>query len=80
MGEFLRTRVLRALGLANLWVQLEALSLRLSRVEEDVDRMQQPVSQEVLDRVRAQLFEPPQRPQTLRAAPPPPPDKPKGVA
>src|SRR3954462_3864457 len=80
MGEFLRSRVLLALRLSNVWVQLEALSVRLRRVEEDVDAVQQLVSQEVHGRVRARLSEPPQRPQTLRAAPPPPPDKPKGAA
>ncbi len=59
MGELLRSRVLRALGLANIWVQLEALSTRLKRVEVGLDLL----SGEAGPRTR---------PQTLRAAPPPP--------
>ncbi len=57
MGEVVRERVLRALGLGKLWVQLEALSVRLRRVEQDLERVR-------LER----------RPETLRAAPPPPPE------
>ncbi len=75
MGERVRSRVLRALGLANVWVQLEALSVRLQRVEEVLRELQEPVSQELIDRVRGRLSEPP-RPQTLRAAPPPPSEQP----
>jgi hypothetical protein len=39
MGEVVRERVLRALGLGKLWVQLEALSVRLRRVEQDLERV-----------------------------------------
>ncbi len=61
MGELLRSRVLRALGLANVWVQLEALSTRLKRVEVSLDL----------------LTGGERRPQTIRAAPPPPPKRPE---
>jgi hypothetical protein len=37
MGDFVRARVLRALGLGALWVQLDALSTRLRRVEGDLE-------------------------------------------
>lgn len=40
MGDYVRNRVLRALGLGSLWVQLEALSVRLRRVERDVVELQ----------------------------------------
>jgi hypothetical protein len=40
MGEVLRSRVLRALGLENVWLQLEALGARLKRVEQDVVALQ----------------------------------------
>jgi hypothetical protein len=39
MGEIVRDRVLRALGLGALWVQLNALSARLKRVEGDLEAM-----------------------------------------
>lgn len=57
MGDAVRQRVLRALGLANLWVVLDALSVRIRRVEQDLERAQHE-----------------RRPETLRAAPPPPPE------
>ncbi len=79
MGGYLRERVLRALGLDSVWEQFNLLSLRLRRVEEDLRAMRGPVSPELLERLRGQLSEH-QRPQTLRAAPPPPPDKPQGSA
>lgn len=40
MGEYVRSRVLRALGLGRLWLELEALSARLRRVEQDVVALQ----------------------------------------
>lgn len=41
MGEYVRERVLRALGLARVFVQLEALNTRLKRMEQDVLALQQ---------------------------------------
>lgn len=40
MGEILRERVLRALGLGRVWLELEALSTRMKRIEQDVQRLQ----------------------------------------
>ena len=40
MGELLRSRVLRALGLGRVWAELEALSTRMRRLEKDVLAMQ----------------------------------------
>ncbi len=67
MGEWLRRRALRALHLEHWWTHIEALSARLRRLEEDVENLQ--------------LGKPPftPRPQTIRAAPPPPPNR-KGDA
>jgi hypothetical protein len=36
MGEIVRQRVLRALGLAGLWVRLDAMATRIKRLEQDV--------------------------------------------
>ena len=36
MGEVLRERVLRALGLGSLWQQLAAMATRIKRLEQDV--------------------------------------------
>lgn len=41
MGEYVRSRVLRALGLGTVWAQLEALSTRMRRIEKDVQTLQQ---------------------------------------
>lgn len=40
MGELVRSRVLRALGLGTLWVQIDQLALRLRRVEQDLVALQ----------------------------------------
>lgn len=40
MGELLRRRLLRALGLSGLGAQLNALSARLRRLEQDVATLQ----------------------------------------
>ncbi len=67
MGEWLRKRALRALHLEHWWTHIEALSARLRRLEEDVENLQ----------LGKSPFTP--RPQTIRAAPPPPPNR-KGDA
>ncbi len=36
MGEVLRRRVLRALGLGGLWMRLDAIQARVKRLEQDV--------------------------------------------
>lgn len=36
MGELIRQRILRALGLATLWVELDAMKARTKRLEQDV--------------------------------------------
>jgi len=67
MGEFLRRRVLLALRLSNVWVELEALSVRLRRVEMDLEQLAEESAPPP-----PSTFPPP-RSLTLRAAPPPPP-------
>jgi hypothetical protein len=37
MGEAVRQRVLRALGLAGLWVHIDALSARMRRIERELE-------------------------------------------
>lgn len=60
MGERLRARVLLYLGLGKVWVELEALSARMRRIEQDMSgRRPTPL--------------PPVRPMTIPASPPPPP-------
>lgn len=39
MGELVRSRVLRALGLGTLWVQLDQMQLRLRSVEDRLRRL-----------------------------------------
>lgn len=58
MGEYVRQRVLRALRLSSVWSQLDALSTRLRRLEQDVVALQRAGGQP--------------RPMTIPASPPPP--------
>lgn len=80
MGEYVRERVLRALGLSRVWVELSALSARMRRLEQDVRLLR-------ADAEARQPFDRPRtihRPRTIPASPPPPvafdPNKPKGTA
>ncbi len=64
MGDTLKSRVLLYLGLGKVWVELEALSARLKRLEGDVYGAR-----------TGQLPLPPPSPKlTIPASPPPPPD------